>query len=178
MSPRLRRPGLLRRRRPADAAWRPCPVAVAPRDFALLGGPIATIGLGWNARPEAEHALGFARALAGGLGAQLHALTVVTVPAWPEVEGTTTGPENDAAVERAADALAGLDGIQTSTAIGASADELAIFAAEVDALVVGSHQRGPLGRIAMGSTSETLARRCARPLVVVPRVAAHAVSPA
>jgi nucleotide-binding universal stress UspA family protein len=41
-------------------------------------------------------------------------------------------------------------------------------------LVVGSHGRGPLGRVAIGSVSEALARRCSRPLVVVPRVRAPA----
>ena len=39
-------------------------------------------------------------------------------------------------------------------------------------------QSGPLGRIAMGSTSERLAHRCARPLIVVPRAARTAGSPA
>ena len=37
---------------------------------------------------------------------------------------------------------------------------------------------GLLGRIAMGSTSETPARRCARLLIVVPRAARTAGSPA
>jgi nucleotide-binding universal stress UspA family protein len=145
------------------------PVAVAPRGFALADAPVQTIGLGWDRGSEANEALGFARTLATGLHAQLHALNVVALPPWPVIEGTTTQMEVDAAVQEAEDLLAGLEAVETSTVTGEAADELKIFAAEVDVLVVGSHQRGSIGRIAMGSTSESLARDCARPLVVVPR---------
>lgn len=146
----------------------PCPVAVAPRDVALTDTPIGTIGLGWDAGPEADEALGFARTLAAGTGAELHALSVVAMPPW-EATGDTTTPEVAAAVEHVQGLLDALDDVETTTVTGRAPDELATFAAEVDVLVVGSHQRGPAGRIAMGSASEHLARESTRPLVVVPR---------
>ena len=155
----------------------PCPVAVAPRDFALAGGPIATVGLGWNGDAEAEHALDFAKILAEGSGATLHALGVLGVQPWPPMDSVTALTEIAAADGRLADRLGTLE-VETTTVRGMAADELATFAAEVDVLVVGSHQRGPLGRIEMGSTSESLARRCKRPLVVVPRAPQTTATPA
>ena len=156
----------------------PCPVAVAPREFALVDRPVVTIGLGWDGGAEADHALAYARGLAGDTGATVHVLSVVAVPEWPVSEGTTTDPEIASAVERVAGLLDALDDVESSTVTGDAVDELATFAAEVDVLVVGSHQRGPLGRIAMGSTSERLACRSTRPLIVVPRAPQPAVSPA
>ncbi|MCW3016759.1 MAG: universal stress protein [Solirubrobacterales bacterium] len=147
----------------------PCPVAIAPRDYALADAPIATIGLGWNGGTEGGRALEVARAIAGDIGAQLHAVAVVHMPPWRATEGVTTDAAVATEVAATAERLAALDGVQATTLTGAVVDELARFAAEVDLLIVGSHQRGPLGRIAVGSTSEQLTRRCVRPLMVVPR---------
>ena len=155
----------------------PCAVAVAPRDFALSDRPIATIGLGWDNGAEADAALAFARTLAAGTGAAVHALSVVAVPPWGPSEGGKR-PDLATAVSKATDLLEALDDVESTTVTGEAAAELVIFLAEVDVLVVGSHQRGPLGRIEMGSVSEHLARNATRPLVVVPRAAQPVVSPA
>jgi nucleotide-binding universal stress UspA family protein len=155
-----------------------CPVAVAPRDYALADAPIATIGLGWNGGTEGDHALEVARAIAGDIGASLHAVAVVSVPMRPATEGMTTDAAVATEVAATSERMAALDGVQATTVTGVVVDELARFAAEVDLLIVGSHQRGPLGRMVLGSTSEQLTRRCVRPLMVVPRILQRASTPA
>lgn len=154
----------------------PVAVAVAPRDFAVSDQPIATIGLGWDNGPEADEALAFARRLAEGTGAGIHAVSVVAVPPW-DSSPLTGQPALADAVEQATELLAALGDVEGTTVTGQTSAELTAFAAEVDVLVVGSHQRGPLGRIAMGSASEHLARNATRPLVVVPRAAQPVITP-
>ncbi|MCW3012824.1 MAG: universal stress protein [Solirubrobacterales bacterium] len=149
----------------------PCPVAIAPRGHALRSGPVVRVGAGWDGGEEGEQALAFARTLADGLGGDVHVLGVV--PCRP-LDGPVGPNEVRAAVDELRDELALLPGVTTASAAGDPADELARFGGEVDVLVVGSHGRGPLGRVAIGSVSEALARRCSRPLVVVPRVRAPA----
>lgn len=156
----------------------PCAVAVAPRDFALSDRPIATIGLGWDNGPEADEALAFARTLAQGTGAGVHVLSVVAVPSWDAAAAAEQPDDMTTAIEQASRLLDALVDVESTTVAGEAAAELTAFAAEVDVLVVGSHQRGPLGRIAVGSASEHLARNATRPLVVVPRAEQPAVSSA
>lgn len=147
----------------------PCPVAMAPRDFALRSTAITTIGVGWDGGPEADRALDIANALAADVGAHVHALAVVGMPAWPVADVTPAVMEVPADVQRADERRTALESVEVTTATGVAVDELAHFAGEVDLLVVGSRQRGLLGRVALGSTSEQLTRRCVRPLIVVPR---------
>lgn len=146
----------------------PCPVAVAPREYALREHAITTIGLGWDDSAEAVEALRFARVLADGTGAELHALNVTPAPLWP-APATPGGYAERFEHEHAERWSARLAGVPVAAVVGDPRDGLAAFAAEVDVLVVGSSQRGLLGRIAMGSISEALAQRSTRPLVVVPR---------
>lgn len=73
--------------------------------------------------------------------------------------------------EHHAERLDALDGVEGKIAYGSAAKELADFGHEVDLLIVGSHDRGPWGRIVFGSTSETLARIAQCPLIVVPHSA-------
>jgi nucleotide-binding universal stress UspA family protein len=54
---------------------------------------------------------------------------------------------------------------------GRAAEELAIFSASVDLLVVGSRGYGPVGRLVHGSTSQQLARISRCPLLVLTRAA-------
>jgi nucleotide-binding universal stress UspA family protein len=49
------------------------------------------------------------------------------------------------------------------------AEELALYGAAVDLLIVGSRGYGPLGRIMHGSVSEKLARTARCPLLVLTR---------
>ena len=151
----------------------PCPVAVATRDFALgADRPIASIGLGWAEDATSDDALALARALAADTDAQLHVLTVRAQPSG-EGDGFATDARVADEAERVASRAAALAGLEATTTTGAPAHELARFAGEVDLLIVGSQQRGPLGRIVLGSVSEQLTRDCPRPLLVVPRAHRH-----
>ena len=143
----------------------PCPVAVAPRDFALGRTAIETVGLGWDASPDADHALAFARGLAEDLGAGIHAVAVVEAS-----EGSATVAEIAAEVSVMSARALELDGVTAAIVTGVASEQLDQLGAEVDVLVVGSRQRGALARIVLGSTSETLVRRSRRPVIVVPRV--------
>lgn len=148
----------------------PCPVVVAPRRYALRDdGRIHTIGVGFDGRPDAGHALEVARAVARHTGAEIHALDVVGMPPWAAGESALSSKDVELAVARSEEEIAALDGVTGTTATGLAADELAEFSEQVDLLIVGSRGLGPIGRIALGSTSEMLADRAAAPLMVVPR---------
>lgn len=149
----------------------PCPVAVAPVGFAERATPFARIGVGYDGGPEAEAALEVARLVAGRTGLRVEALDVITVPNWgvpPGGETYLTIEEEHAAAQQRMDQLEGVAG-QTRT--GSPFKELEAFSEEVDLLVVGSRRHGALGRVVMGSASESLARHAHAPLLVVPRPA-------
>lgn len=147
----------------------PCPVAIAPVDYAVGDHPIDAVGIGWDGSPQAEAALELARAIAGDAHARLRALEVVGLPLWPIPEGSLAGEELAAEVVRAQASIDSLPDVEGVSITGLAVDELSRFAREVDLLVVGSRQRGPLGRVVIGSTSEGLTRHCPTPLLVVPR---------
>lgn len=148
----------------------PCPVVVAPRRYALRDdGRIHTVGVGYDGRDDAVHALEVARAVAEHTGAEIEALDVVGMPPWAAGEAPLTSQDVDVAVARSEEEIASLEGVAGTTATGLAADELAEFSERVDLLIVGSRGLGPIGRIALGSTSEMLADRSAAPLMVVPR---------
>jgi nucleotide-binding universal stress UspA family protein len=65
--------------------------------------------------------------------------------------------------------IGGLEhGVEGRVVDGIAHQRLAELSAEVDLLVVGSSQRGRVGRVLLGSTSETLSREAACPLLVTP----------
>lgn len=148
----------------------PCPVAIAPRDYALRDTPLITIGLGWNGGPEGDHALEIAQGLADDLHGHVHAVTAIGAEATATYTGRTPAPGDADAPPRAP------EGVEVTTVRSVPVDELERFAAEVDVMVVGSHQRGPLGRFVLGRASERLTQRCVRPLIVVPRTVQTATS--
>jgi nucleotide-binding universal stress UspA family protein len=147
----------------------PCPVAVAPVDHAVADHPLDVVGVGWDGSPQSEAALDVARAVAGEAHARLRALEVIGLPLWPVPDASMAGQEIAAEVAEAAATVGGLPGVEGTSITGLAVDELARFARELDLLVVGSRQRGPLGRVVIGSTSEGLTRHCPTPLIVVPR---------
>ena len=73
------------------------------------------------------------------------------------------------AAEGASVAIAELD--------GDAAEELALYGASVDLLIVGSRGYGPIGRLVHGSTSQRLAHIARCPLLVLPRAAESAQDP-
>ena len=146
----------------------PCTVAVAPHGFAGAAHELTRVGVGYDGSPEAEAALATARELAGER-ASVCALGVATPP-----QGLVTplGVSAVAAIEAKRDrterCIAQLDaGIEGHAVDGIAHQKLAELSAEVDLLVVGSSARGRVGRVLLGSTSETLSREAACPLLVV-----------
>lgn len=153
-----------------------CPVAVAPTGFAEHPRPIDVVGLGWDGSPQSEAALDVARAIAEAAHGHVRALEVVGLPLWPVPEASMAGRDVARQVAEANVTVGALEGVEGHAVSGLAVDELTRFAADVGVLVVGSRQRGPLGRVVIGSTSEGLTRRCPTPLVVVPRTRQPAVT--
>jgi nucleotide-binding universal stress UspA family protein len=71
-------------------------------------------------------------------------------------------------VARARDQLGELGDLDLGVVIGATGEELAAFSETVDVLVCGSRHNGIVKRVALGSTSDFLARDCACPLIITP----------
>ncbi len=145
----------------------PCAVAIAPRGFAGSEAGLRTIGVGYDGSPQAEAALAAARALADE-GTEVRALGVATPP-----QGLVTplGVSAVAAIEAKREqierCIGELDGgVQGRVVDGIAHQRLPELSGEVDLLVVGSSQRGKVGRVLLGSTSETLSRQAESPLLV------------
>ncbi len=151
----------------------PCAVAVAPAGYASTPALIREIGIGYDGSPESEQALALGRELAAEVGARLSALQAISVPAY--VLGAGPAPIEasiDDAVTEARARVAALGDVEPHAAYGSPAEELTLFSASVDLLIIGSRGYGPLGRIVHGSVSHRLARSARAPLLVLPRRAA------
>jgi nucleotide-binding universal stress UspA family protein len=170
------RRGLLGRVRLADdtrAALNgaPCAIAVAPTGYSTEPSPLMReIGVGYDGSAESEQALALARALAREAGARVSAFHAVAVPSYV-LHGLTTadGRRIKDLVDEARGEIAALDGVEAHAAYGDPAEELALYSASLDLLVLGSRGYGPLGRLVHGSTTQHLARTARCPLLVLPR---------
>jgi nucleotide-binding universal stress UspA family protein len=149
----------------------PCAVAVAALGYAEHPGPIAKVGVGYNATPESESALATARAVAATSGGSVHVLEVVSIPTYaftslvPPVGGDTIDlllTEAEARVKR-------LSGVEGRVVYGLIGEELAAFSASVDILVVGSRGYGPVRRLVLGSTTDYMERHARCSLLALPR---------
>jgi nucleotide-binding universal stress UspA family protein len=150
----------------------PCAVAVAPAGYAAHPGRIQRIGVGYDGSPESRWALAMARALANEVDATLAALEVVCVPAHPFGDPVATDRASiEHLVDAARERIRHLGGIEPHAAYGRATEELVIWSAGVDLLVVGSRGFGPVGRLMHGSTSQSLARGTRCPLLVLARAA-------
>jgi nucleotide-binding universal stress UspA family protein len=147
-----------------------CAVAVAPVAYAEGPALMREIGVGYDGSAESEQALAVARALASELDATVSAFTAVSLPHYMYMGGPTPADVPiEQIVEEARERIAALGGVEPHAAFGAPAEELALFGASVDLLVVGSRSYGPVGRLMHGSTSLALARTARCPLLVLPR---------
>lgn len=153
----------------------PCAVAIAPAGYASETKLMREIGVGYNASPESQHAVAVARQLAGQYRAKLSAFEAVSVPTFL-VQGRASAertPVEDL-VERARERIAELGGVEPHAAYGEPAEELALYSASLDLLVVGSRDYGPIGRLMHGSTSHRLAHAARCPLLVLTRASRRA----
>jgi nucleotide-binding universal stress UspA family protein len=148
----------------------PCAVAIAPSGYARHAAQLREIGVAYDGSPESEDGLATARALAVALEARISAFEAVNIPAGTlGAYGPEFGDAVDAIVRTARERIEALGSIEAHAAYGPVIEELALYSASVDLLVVGSRGYGPLGRLVHGSTSAGLARTARCPLLVLPR---------
>jgi nucleotide-binding universal stress UspA family protein len=150
----------------------PCAIAVAPAGYAIEPAVMREIGVGYDGSPESEHALAIARELAAECGAKLSAFEAVSLPTYAFLGGPA--PIDGAPgslVDEARDRIGALGDVEPHAAYGVPVEELAVYSASIDLLVVGSRGYGPVGRLIHGSTSQQLARTGRCPLLALTRTA-------
>ena len=148
----------------------PCAIAIAPTNYAHELAAMREIGVGYNGSPESEQALDLARRLVAGTGAKLSAFEAVALSASSfDARVLPLSDTVDALVNEARDRITALGGVESHAAYGDAAEELALYSASLDLLIVGSRSYGPLGRLIHGSTSKKLAHMARCPLLVLPR---------
>src|SRR3954453_7495031 len=152
----------------------PCAIAIAPSNYSQQPGMMREIGVGYDGSPESEHALSVARTLAVAWKAKLSALEAVSLPSYAFLGPGAADNAPERLVDDALERIAGLGGVEPHAAYGQPAEELALFSASLDLLIVGARGYGPVGRLVHGSTSQQLARTARCPLLVLTR-AAHAI---
>jgi nucleotide-binding universal stress UspA family protein len=160
----------------------PCAVAVAPHGYAANGGPVRTIGVGFDGGEESLAALEHAVELAMQLGAEIAIRRVVASPVpaaypegyeadWTDQLERSANAEMNTALQVARDR--GVT-VSAETVVGVPRDELVEFSRQVDLLVIGSRGWGPIRRLLLGGTADRLFRAAAAPVLAVPRPATTA----
>ncbi|MGI8712994.1 MAG: universal stress protein [Solirubrobacteraceae bacterium] len=148
----------------------PCALAIAPFGYAERPAALREVGVAYDGSPESEDALEAARAIATESGAKLSAFQAVSIPAYLTVPGAlASGEAFPALVNEAIARIEALGGVEAHAAYGLPGEELAMYSASLDLLVVGSRGHGPIGRLMHGSTSRQLARNARCPVLVLTR---------
>jgi nucleotide-binding universal stress UspA family protein len=158
-----------------------CPVVVAPRRYAEHATDLRTIGVGYDGSPESRAAAGLARHLAAAAGATLQVIYVLEPPTpgggglaydrdWHEDAETA----RDRAKAHVDELVAELSEVATGEVIvGDPVRELAFSANDLDLLVTGSRNYGPVRRVMLGSTSSKLVHQAPCPVLVLARGASE-----
>ncbi len=149
----------------------PCSIAIAPTNYSQQPGALREIGVGYDGSPESEHALSVARTLASASGAKLSAFEAVSLPSDAFLGPGAVDNSPRRLLEDARRRIAALDDVEPRAAYGQPAEELALYSASLDLLIVGSRGYGPIGRLIHGSTSQQLAHSARCPLLVLARTA-------
>jgi nucleotide-binding universal stress UspA family protein len=156
----------------------PCPVAVAPRDFAAREWDTpAVIGVGFDGQAESRQALDVAVGLARETRARLEVISVVpesmTDLGAPLYDHDWLEAAREDAEQELQAAIRDVDVDITGRVVtGRAVEELVTMSARVDLVVVGSRGWGPVRRILAGSTAVGLMRQAHCPVLVLPRGAA------
>jgi nucleotide-binding universal stress UspA family protein len=154
----------------------PCAVAIAPAGYSRESAVMREVGVGYDGSPESKAALALARAVAADHHTKLSAFQAVFMPShlylgylgsFARVQADSIDHE----VDEARDRIAALGGVEPHAAYGDPAEELTLYSASLDLLVVGSRGYGPLGRLVYGGVAQRLARTARCPLLVLPRSA-------
>jgi nucleotide-binding universal stress UspA family protein len=149
----------------------PCSIAIAPTRYSQQPGAMREIGVGYDGSPASEHALSVARILAGASGAKLSALEAVSLPSDAFLGPGAVDNSPRRLLEDARERIAALGDVEPRAAYGQPAEELALYSASLDLLIVGSRGYGPIGRLIHGRTSQQLAHSARCPLLVLTRTA-------
>jgi nucleotide-binding universal stress UspA family protein len=155
----------------------PCAVAVAPRGYAESPHELKSIGVGYDGSSESHRALDLACRLAERADAYVRATMVVrpVSPTWAIAARYPGWPPSEASARRRAEemlehAVAGVrDRVTPEVAVGSAWKTLASSSGDLDLLIVGSRDYGPVRRVILGSTATHLLREAACPVLVLPR---------
>jgi nucleotide-binding universal stress UspA family protein len=156
----------------------PCAIAIAPAGYSQQPVAMREIGVGYDGSPESEHAVAVARKVAAQCGAKLSAFEAVSLPTYAFLGGPA--PIDDALeglVDDARKRIEALGGVEAHAAYGHPAEQLGVYSASLDLLIVGSRGYGPIGRLIHGSTSQQLAHSARCPLLVLTRAARETETP-
>ena len=144
----------------------PCTVAVAPAGFAESPSSLVRIGVAYDGSPEGEVALAHAGLLAAEHRSDLIACHAIDPQGREPAPATVDDPA--IGLDPVRQRLSDVDGVQVEDFDGPPRRALAEFSRSVNLLVCGSRRNGPVRRIVLGSTSESLARHPHTPLLVAP----------
>lgn len=156
----------------------PCAVAVAPAEYARSSHPLRRVGVAFDGSAQSEVALAHAGLMAEEHGAEL-AIRHVVEPsyhyygAWAAATLPPADPESELAAARTR--LTEVDGFEIEHLYGPMRESTDMLTAGLDLLVCGSRRYGAIHRLAVGSTSQQLARHGHIPLVIAPAVDSVAV---
>lgn len=156
----------------------PCAVAVAPRGF-VPKDDLREVGIAYDAGAESRAALQWAADLTIALDGRLHVLTVaepLNTGLYPSAEVMLREDMQAslvAARQRVLDEAVAEAPARTKARgemlHGSPAKTLAAAAEDLDLLVLGSREYGPLGAVLLGGVSHGLLRDAPCPVVVLPR---------
>jgi nucleotide-binding universal stress UspA family protein len=149
----------------------PCAVALAPAGYASGAGKTGRIAAAYDGTDESKVAMAHASLLAAELDAEAVTRSVVE----PHVYGgggwmsaVSSLEDAESAVVAARARLGDLHGAELEVIVGPVREELAALSQRVDVLVCGSRHQSAIKRVALGSTSDYLARHSACPLLITP----------
>jgi nucleotide-binding universal stress UspA family protein len=157
----------------------PCAVAVAPTGFAQDNdAKLETVGVAYDGHPESETALSAAIDLAQSVGASLRLVTLAYPPErWFAADGVSQGDidrllesinEDMRRVQE--DALARIpEGVEHSGEVFGDPRVSLADVKDIDLLVMGSRNYGPLRRVLVGSLARQVMASAPWPVVVLPR---------
>jgi nucleotide-binding universal stress UspA family protein len=150
----------------------PCAIAMAPAGYSRQSGPMLEIGVSFDGSPESRHALEVASCLATESGANLSAFEAVSIPTYAFVGGAISIDDTpELLVKGVRRRIAEPGDVEPHAGYDPPVDELALYSASLDLLVVGSRGYGPIGRLIHGSTPAQLAQAARCPLLVLTRKA-------
>ena len=156
----------------------PCAIAVAPAGYAERPAAIREIGVAYNGSPRASMpCTAVEDAGRQSANAKPSALRPRRVGLYARRGWGTGSPRNQRARGGCRERIAALGGVGAHASYGVPAEELSLYSASLDLMVVGSRGYGPIRRLVHGSISQQLARTARCPLLVLTRAARTAEEP-